>query len=418
MPSAAEAVAVVGIGYTGLPLAVALARRGQCVHGYDIDADRVRTIRSGRSPVDTVTNAELRRAGTRLRASTDPRPLAGCAVIVVCAPTPVTEVGHPDLEPLTSAIRTVRDHLRPAQLVIIESTTYPGTTDGLLLPILEESGLRAGRDFHLAYSPERLDPGNQVHTLTTIPRVVGGLTPACADRAATFFAQLTTVHRTVGLREAEAAKILENTYRQVNIALVNEFAQLCNAIGVDTWDTLAAAATKPFGFATFRPGPGVGGHCIPADPLYLVHHAATLGLPFRMAEIAHRINTGMPAWVADRACKLLDEHAISIDQARILLLGVTYKPQVADIRNTPAIPVARAFLDRGAMVDFHDPYITDLSWPGHHLWRVPALGAALRRADLTVLLQQHQHYTPAVLRATTRLFDTTGPARWSEVISL
>lgn len=405
-----QRVGMVGIGYAGLPLAVELARVGNHVTGFDIDAHRVDLVNSGLSPVDTVSDDDIRALAGRLDASTDASVLAGCEVIVVCAPTPVRG-DRPDLEPLLGAVASVRDNLRPGQLVVVESTTHPGTTDSLVLPVLEETGLKAGTDFNLAYSPERIDPGNTRYGITTTPRIVGGLTETCADRAVALYSQVTQVHRTRGMREAEAAKILENTYRQVNIALVNEFAQLCHSMDIDVWDTIDAAATKPYGFTSFRPGPGVGGHCIPADPLYLVHHVATMGLPFHMAETAHQVNEGMPLWVADRIVKELESAGTPADTATVLLLGVTYKADTADTRHTPAAPIAQALLERGVRVVCHDPYSEGLSWPEGRIESVPDLDEALGTADMTVLLQRHREYDTAHLgRTARRLFDTSGAA--------
>jgi nucleotide sugar dehydrogenase len=404
---AEQRIGMVGIGYAGLPMAVALARVGNRVWGYDIDYRRVDKVNAGRSPVDTVTDEELRALGPDLRASTDPAVLGGCDVILVCAPTPVDD-GTPNLEPLLSATRAVRDNLRRGQLVVVESTTHPGTTDGLVQPVLEETGLKAGVDFNLAYSPERIDPGNATFGVANTPRVVGGLTAACRDRAAALYEQVGTVHLTKSMREAEAAKILENTYRQVNTALANEFSQICWAMDIDVWDTIHAASTKPYGFAPFWPGAGVGGHCIPADPMYLVHAAASLGRPFRMAETANEINEGQPLWVADRICKELEAGGRSAVAATVLLLGVTYKADTADVRHTPAGPIARALQERGVRVRFHDPYAAELSWPGGHIEREPDLAAALADADMTVVLQRHREYEPAVIGGARTVFDTTG----------
>lgn len=402
-----QQVGMVGIGYAGLPLAVALAKAGNRVHGFDIDIGRVKLVNSGHSPVDTVTDEELHAVSGKLTASTDATVLAGCEVIVVCAPTPV-DGDQPDLGPLTGATNSVRDNLRRGQLVIVESTTHPGTSDGLVLGILEESGLHAGADFNLAYSPERVDPGNSRFGITTTPRVVGGLTRRCRERAAEFYRQVTSVHLAKGLREAEASKILENTYRQVNIALVNEFAQLCHSMDIDVWDAIDAAETKPYGFTAFRPGVGVGGHCIPADPLYLVHQAAKLGIPFQMAETAHRVNEGMPLWVCDRVCKELEDRGVQVDGASVLLLGVTYKPDIADARHTPAAPLAQALVERGATVTFHDPFVSSLTWPGGGVLPEPDAAAAIARADMTVLLQRHHQYGIELLAGAKRLFDATG----------
>ncbi|MDQ1249455.1 MAG: UDP-N-acetyl-D-glucosamine dehydrogenase [Actinomycetota bacterium] len=361
--------------------------------------------------MDTVTAADLAGTCGRLHAATGQDCLPSCTTVIVCVPTPTHPDGTPDLEPLTQATRTVANHLRSGQTVIIESTTHPGTTDGPLREILEEHGLTAGHDFALAYSPERIDPGNHDHRLTTTPKLVAGLTSRCRDRAAAFYRGLgIPVHLTRGLREAEAAKILENTQRQINIALVNEFAQLCHHLDIDVWDTLAAAATKPFGYTSYRPGPGVGGHCIPTDPMYLVHCAHQIGMTLRLATAAQDINDGMPSWIADRICKHLDNHATPVAGAEILLLGVTYKPDITDIRNTPAVPLANRLRDRGATVTFHDPHITHLNLGDVVLQRVPHLRDALSRAAVCVLLQRHTAYAhDHVLDPAQTLFDTTCP---------
>ncbi|MEU1290482.1 nucleotide sugar dehydrogenase [Kitasatospora sp. NPDC005856] len=404
-------VAVIGIGYAGLPLAVAAAEAGHRTRGLDLNEFLVAQVNIGSPPVDTVTEEQLATVSGLLDATTDPAYLRECSVIAVCVPTPVDAHGVPDLGPLLSATRTVRDHLRPGQLVIIESTTYPGTTEGVIRETLEESGLVAGEDFHLAFSPERVDPGNQRFGFHNTPKVVGGLTAECRSRAAGFYRELTEqVHVTRSPREAEAAKILENTYRQVNLALINEFAQICHRLGVDVWDTIDAAATKPFGFTPFRPGVGVGGHCIPVDPLYLVHRAAQEGLPFRMAEQAQRINDSMPVWVASRARDLLARHGTAVRGARVLLLGVTYKPDVADIRHSPAEPLAAELLGAGADVVFHDPYVDAFRARGRELRPSRDLPSDLATADLTVMVQRHRAYRDDLLAGARLLLDPSGPA--------
>ncbi|MFI9628875.1 nucleotide sugar dehydrogenase [Streptomyces sp. NPDC052042] len=409
--AATAEVAVVGIGYAGLPLAVAAAAAGHRTRGLDRNDFLVAQVNMGRPPVDTVTLAELAAVSDRLDATTDPAFLEECSVVALCVPTPVSPQGVPDLGPLISAVRTVRSHLVPGQLVIIESTTYPGTTEGVVREVLEESGLVAGRDFNLAFSPERVDPGNTRFGFHNTPKVVGGLTPACRDRAAAFYGALTEqVHLTRSPREAEAAKILENTFRQVNLALVNEFAQICHRLGVDVWDTIEAASTKPFGFTAFRPGTGVGGHCIPVDPLYLIHRATQAGVPFRLAEQAQRINDSMPVWVAARARELLERDGVPVRGARVLLLGVTYKPDVADVRHSPAGPLAAELRGAGADVAFHDPYVDAFSVQGQPLTPTRDLRAAIEAADLTVVVQRHRVYRNGLLARSRRLLEPCGPA--------
>jgi UDP-N-acetyl-D-glucosamine dehydrogenase len=404
-----QVVTVVGIGYAGLPLAVRAAAIGHRVWGLDIDQARVAAVNAGVSPVETVPSGELGAVRDLMTATSDPRCVADSATVVICVPSPLDTAGRPDFGPLTRAVRTVREHLRAGQLVIVESTTSPGTTEGLVRRTLEESSLRAGRDFALAYSPERVDPGNTRFGLVNTPKVVGGFTAACGHRAAEFYRPMVGgVYLTRGLREAEAAKILENTFRQVNIGLVNEFAQICDRLRIDVWDTLAAAATKPFGYMPFYPGPGVGGHCIPEDPMYIVHLVSELGGRFRLAEVAQQINAGMPSWFAHRICKQLGDRLGSHIGACVLLLGVTYKPDIADIRNSPAIELARELESQGVRVSFHDPHIDELVVGGVPLRRVPDLADAIRRSSLTVLLNRHREYTDDLLATVERLFDTTG----------
>jgi nucleotide sugar dehydrogenase len=299
-------------------------------------------------------------------------------------------------------------------LVVLESTTYPGTTDEVVKPLLEKSGLVAGEEFHLAFSPERIDPGNPVYGVHNTPKIVGGLTPACASLAAAFYGKF--VERVVqakGTREAEMAKLLENTYRHVNIALVNEMAVFCHELGIDLWDAIECAATKPFGFQAFRPGPGVGGHCIPIDPNYLSYKVRSLGYPFRFVELAQEINDRMPRYVVERAQQLLNREGRAVKGAKVLVLGVTYKADIADQRESPARPVARRLLGMGAELSFHDPYV--------HSWQVDGvnvpdagddLAAALAAADLAIVLADHSAYDPETLTGHARLlFDTRGRTR-------
>ncbi|MDQ1701475.1 MAG: UDP-N-acetyl-D-glucosamine dehydrogenase, partial [Frankiaceae bacterium] len=305
-------------------------------------------------------------------------------------------------------------HLHPGMLIVLESTTHPGTTDDVLRPLLEESGLRAGLDFSLAFSPDRVDPGNPVHGVRNTPKVVGGYTPACTDRAARFYGRFVdTVVQARGTREAEMAKLLENTYRHVNIALVNEFAQFSRDVGVDVWDAIRCAATKPFGFEAFYPGPGVGGHCLPLDP----NVAATTspsGRPFRFVALAREINHGMPRYVARRVQDLLNRQRRAINGADVLLLGVTYKADVSDERDSPAQDVARALLDLGARVSYADPYVGEWSIDGRRIPRVTSVREAMREAHVTVLLQKHAEYDVPLLRQAKLLFDTCGVVAGAE----
>ncbi|MEU6200091.1 nucleotide sugar dehydrogenase [Streptomyces sp. NPDC047061] len=404
-------LAVIGLGYVGLPLAREASLVGLRVAGLDLDPRVVEGLNAGHSHVDDVSDedvARMRAAG--FTAYTDDKCLARAQTVVICVPTPLSEDGGPDLGAVTSAARAVAGRLRPGRLVVLESTTYPGTTEEVVKPLLEESGLRAGEDFALAFSPERIDPGNSTHGLRETPKVVGGCTPACAAKAAAFYGKLVdTVVQAKGTREAEMAKLLENTYRHVNIALVNELAILCRELRVDVWDAIRCAGTKPFGFQAFRPGAGVGGHCIPIDPNYLSYKVRSIGYEFRFVELAREINAHMPEYVVRRAQDLLNHEGRALHGSRVLLLGVTYKPDVADQREAPAVPVARLLREREAEIAFHDPFVQAWFVDGEGVPRVTDVMAAVRSHDLTILLQDHSVYDlPALGDEARLLFDTRG----------
>ncbi|MER6224015.1 nucleotide sugar dehydrogenase [Streptomyces sp. 900105755] len=404
-------LAVIGLGYVGLPLAREASLVGLRVAGLDLDPRVVEGLNAGHSHVDDVSDedvARMRAAG--FTAYTDDRCLARAQTVVICVPTPLSEDGGPDLSAVTSAARAVAGRLRRGRLVVLESTTYPGTTEEIVKPLLEESGLRAGEDFALAFSPERIDPGNTTHGLRQTPKVVGGCTPACAAKAAAFYGKLVdTVVQAKGTREAEMAKLLENTYRHVNIALVNELAVLCRELHVDVWDAIRCAGTKPFGFQPFRPSAGVGGHCIPIDPNYLSYKVRSIGYEFRFVELAREINARMPEYVVRRAQDLLNHEGRALHGSRVLLLGVTYKPDVADQREAPAVPVARLLREREAEIAFHDPFVPAWFVDGEAVPRVADVMAAARSHDLTILLQDHSAYDlPALGDEARLLFDTRG----------
>ena len=407
-----QRVVIVGLGYVGLPLAQGATRAGLRVAGFDLSAGVVDGLNLGRSHVDDLSDADIAemRAGG-FTASTDPAVLADADVAVVCVPTPLSEDGGPDLTAVTSAVSAVAEHLAPGQLVVLESTTYPGTTDEVVRPILEAGGLVAGADFHLAFSPERIDPGNAHYGMKNTPKVVGGQTPACTDAAASFYGLFVdTVVPARGTREAEMAKLLENTYRHVNIALVNEMARFCHELGIDLWDAIRCAATKPFGFQAFYPGPGVGGHCIPIDPNYLSYKVrADLGYPFRFVELAQEINAAMPAYVVQRVQRMLNDDAKPVRGSTVLLIGVTYKRDIADQRESPAKPLAGQLAELGARVVFHDPYVTTWTVNGAVVERAEDLDAMLADADVSVLLQNHSEYDLQAMAAKARrMLDTRG----------
>ncbi|OLB75545.1 MAG: UDP-N-acetyl-D-glucosamine dehydrogenase [Actinobacteria bacterium 13_2_20CM_2_71_6] len=404
-------IVVVGLGYVGLPLAREACRAGLRVAGLDRSEQVVAGLGAGLSHVDDVSDDDVvRMRAAGFTVTTDESVLNTAEVIVICVPTPLADDGGPDLGAVKAASEAVSRQLRPGTLVVLESTTYPGTTEEIVRPILEWSGLTAGTDFHLTFSPERVDPGNEAYGIRNTPKIVGGLTPACASAAAAFYEQFVdTVVRAKGTREAEMAKLLENTYRHVNIALVNEMAVFCHELGIDLWDAISCAATKPFGFQAFRPGPGVGGHCIPIDPNYLSYKVRTLGYPFRFVELAQEINARMPRYVVERAHHLLNQSGKTLNGSRVLLLGVTYKPDIADQRESPARPVAVRLLQLGARVTFHDPHVEEWRVDGAVIPRAADLATDLAAADLTILLQNHNAYDNAALARDARLlFDTRG----------
>lgn len=421
MTSSHERLVVVGLGYVGLPLVTEAVRQGVVTTGLDVSSRVVDGLNAGRSHVDDISDdtvAELLAAG--FRATTDPSCLAQADVAVICVPTPLDDHQAPDLRAVRSAASMIRDHLHPGMLVVLESTTYPGTTDGPVRSILEESGLVAGVDFALAFSPERIDPGNPVFGLRNTPKIVGGLTTACTEQAARFYGRVVeTVVRTKGPREAEMAKLLENTYRHVNIALVNEMAVFSHELGVDLWAAIEAARTKPFGFAAFYPGPGVGGHCIPIDPNYLSHQVRTLGYQFRFVELAQEISHRMPSYVVGRVQDLLNTQAKAVRGAKVLLLGLTYKPDIADDRETPAREVVRNFRRLGADLWGHDPHLDAFEVDGEALNLVDDLDRALQQCDVAVLLQTHRAYDLDRIVATAPLlFDTRGRVEGPNVTRL
>ncbi|MFI6939309.1 nucleotide sugar dehydrogenase [Streptomyces sp. NPDC050418] len=405
-------LAVVGLGHLGLPLAQAAVSAG--IETLAFDPRHTAALAAGRLPADegALTTADLRRMlAAGFRPTGNPAELGRVRTAVICAPTPLGADRSPDLAQVAEAARALAPRLRPHTTVILESPAYPGTTEGFLRPLLEEgSGLTAGRDFHLAHSPGRFDPGSRTHAYGSTPKVIGGLTPACTESAAAFYSRLTDkVVRARGPREAEATHLLETNFRHVNIALVNEMAVLCHDLGVDLWDVIRCAETKPFGFQSFRPGPGVGGHAVALDPAYLPHTAHTPGHPLRLVGLAQEVNQRMPQYVIQRAATLLNEHGKSVRGARILLLGVTYKPDIAGQQGAPAEEIAPRLLQMGASVSYHDPHIPHWSVLGRPVPRADSLYEAAADADLTLLLQPHRTYDLQGLAVKAQLLlDTRG----------
>ncbi|MDR7545146.1 MAG: nucleotide sugar dehydrogenase [Armatimonadota bacterium] len=387
-------VAVAGLGYVGLPLAVEVARAGFQVCGIDVDPNRVERIRQGESYIGDVPADRLAAlvAEGRLSARTDYGGVADADVILICVPTPLTRSKEPDLSFVAAAVREVAHRLRPEQLVVLESTTYPGTTQELVRPALEAGGLRVGRDFYLAFSPERIDPGNRRHAYRDIPKVVGGVTPACTDLACRFYSHI--VRQVVPVSSstvAEMVKVYENVFRNVNIALVNELTLLCDRMGLDVWEIIEAAATKPYGFMPFSPGPGVGGHCIPVDPYYLAAKAREYDFHVRFIELAAAVNDSMPYYVRSRTVAALGARGKALAGSRVLVLGVAYKKDVADARESPALKILELLERGGAQVSYHDPLVPEvtLANPGGTLRSVPLTDEAIAEADCVVVATDH-----------------------------
>ena len=380
-------IGIVGLGYVGLPLAVAFAEAGHEVVGLDTDPRKVAGLNEGRSHVEDIADATLAPLRERLRATANQADLASCEAIVICVPTPLTGSREPDLTCLLDSAAALSQILQPEQLVVLESTTYPGTTRERLLPILEESGLRAGRDFHLAFSPERIDPGRTDYTVRTTPKLLGGLTAACSERARELYELICDEVVVLSTPEAaELSKLLENIFRSVNIALVNELAQLCDRLGIDVWEVVDAAATKPFGFMRFDPGPGMGGHCLPVDPFYLAFKAREHDFYPEFIELAGKINQTQPAFCVERIERALNDAGKPVNGSSILLLGVSYKAGVGDIRESPALKIAKRLRDLGGDVSYHDPHVPAL--PDLGLISVD-LDEALRSTDLAAIVTAH-----------------------------
>ena len=408
-------VAILGLGYVGLPLVRAAVNGGHTVIGFDAEPSVISTLSQGTSHIDDVADEEISEwLLNGFHPTNDEKALREIDTFVICVPTPLDRAGDPDLGAVRAATQVIARNLdRQRQpLVVLESTTYPGTTEEVLRPSLEAGGLEAGRDFALAFSPERIDPGNTTFSLENTPKIVGGLTPSCATRAAEFYESLVNEVVVVkGLKEAEMTKLLENTYRHVNIALVNELAKLSHLMDIDIWEVIRAASTKPFGFQAFYPGPGVGGHCIPIDPNYLSHRVrAQLGQSFRFVDLAQEINASMPVYVVQRIQELLNDEGIALNGARILVLGVTYKRDVGDTRESPSIHAIRELLRRGADVHFHDPHIEELAIDEQVLRRTNNYVHAISKSECVVIMQDHSEYLMnwSALLGGSRVLDTRG----------
>jgi len=410
-------VGIVGLGYVGLPLAVALCEEGHEVVGVDSDHRRVAAIGRGESHVEDVAPERLAAVGHALIASTRYADLTPVEAVIVAVPTPLTRNREPDLGPLVAAGTALARVLQPGQLVVLESTTYPGTTRERLVPLLEESGLAAGRDFAVAYSPERVDPGRTDFDLRTTPKVVAGLTPACLERARAFYGQVCEHLVPVStLEAAELSKLLENVFRSVNIALVNELAILCDRMEIDVWEVVEAAATKPYGFMRFNPGPGMGGHCLPVDPFYLAWKAREFDVPTEFVELAGEVNQRMPYFCVERVTRALNDHSKAVRGSRIVILGVSYKAGVGDLRESPALKIMRLLANRGAQLAYHDDHVAELSEFG---LRSEPLAAGLEGADVAVIVTAHPGLdVQAVVDGAPLVVDFRGVTRGLEAENL
>jgi len=391
---------VIGLGYVGLPLAIEYAKAGFRVVGIDLDADKVAQLNAGTSYIIDVPTAEVADAVGKglLRAYTTAEALRECDSVNICVPTPLSKTQDPDISYIQAAVDVIVPSLHPGMLIILESTTYPGTCEEVILPRLSESGLEVGKDFHLAFSPERVDPGNPVYQTKNIPKVVGGMTPACTEAAASLYAEvMDTVVPVSNARVAETVKLLENTFRSVNIGMVNEIALMCHSLDIDVWEVIEAASTKPFGFMPFYPGPGLGGHCIPIDPFYLSWKAKQVGHEARFIELAGQVNGSMPKHVVSLVADALNERGKSVKGSRILVVGVAYKPNIDDVRESPALDIMELLHKKGGRVDWYDPHV-----PGLHgldgMEKVDGWNAsALAAYDCAVIVTPHRTVDHGVL---------------------
>ncbi len=384
---------IIGLGYVGLPLAVEFAHAGYSVVGIDKDAEKVRRIKAGKSYIPDVEQRALKEIVDKglLAATEDFSVLKDLDTVNICVPTPLRKTRDPDVSYIVDAVEKIAQYLHPGQLIILESTTYPGTTEELVLPILQQGGLKVGKDFFLSFSPERVDPGNQKYATRNTPKVVGGVTAACTRLSVSFYAQaIDTVIPVSSTRVAEMVKLLENTFRSVNIGLVNELAMMCDKMKIDVWEVIDAAATKPFGFMPFYPGPGLGGHCIPIDPFYLSWKAKQSGFEPRFIELAGEVNSKMPHHVVFKVMDAMNEHEKSLKGSRILLLGMAYKKDINDIRESPALDIMKLLQEKGARVSYHDPYIPRISLDGARpIQSVPLNKKELGSYDCVVIVTNH-----------------------------
>ncbi|WP_094548298.1 nucleotide sugar dehydrogenase [Petroclostridium xylanilyticum] len=403
-------VAVIGMGYVGLPLMLRMAESGFKVTGIDLDINKVNAINSGNSYIEYITHEQIKYLvdSCRLSAQSNDDSLEKFDVLIICVPTPIDINKEPDLKYINSAVEMVAGHLRNGQIIILESTTFPGTTGEIVLPVLSRTGMRVGKDFFLGFSPERVDPGNKRYGIKNTPKIVSGVTEDCTDLIYTFYSQfIDNVYRVSCTKTAEMVKILENTFRSVNIALVNQLSLLCHKMEIDIWEVIEAASTKPFGFMPFYPGPGVGGHCIPVDPLYLSWKAKEYDFLLSLVEIADNINSNMPYVVIDRIEDILNNVNKPLSYSKIMLLGVSYKQDIGDTRESPALKIIKLLQQKNCQVIYHDPYIGEVDIDNHKYFSQQLSGQLLSSCDCTVLLTPHSNYDYEwIVKNSNIFFDT------------
>ncbi len=402
---------VVGLGYVGLPLSIELANAGFTVTGFDISPQKVKLLNSGKSDIDDISDDIVRKAveSGLFKATADWKLISKMDTISICVPTPLSKTKDPDVSYILNALNSIKKYIRKGTLVVLESTTYPGTTEDLILPLLSEAGMKVGVDFFLAFSPERVDPGNPVFTTRNTPRVVGGTTPTCSKIARTFYEQtMPHVHAVSSTQAAEMVKLLENTFRSVNIGLVNEVALMCARLNLDVWEIIDAAATKPFGFMPFYPGPGLGGHCIPIDPHYLSWKLKSLNYYARFIELAGDINSHMPEYVVERVTAMLNRRfAKALNKSSVLVLGVAYKRDIKDMRESPALDVINLLEAKGARVFYNDPFVPEFDFNGHKHRSTKLTKALINKVDLVVIVTDHTQYDYEwVVQNAKAVFDT------------
>jgi UDP-N-acetyl-D-glucosamine dehydrogenase len=408
-------IAVIGLGYVGLPLAVEYAKKGFSALGVDLDVNKVKAISAGRSYILDIKEEEVRPLVKRglLKATSDYSKLKDVDAIIICVPTPLRKTKDPDMSFIVSAAEAIAKNLRKGQVIVLESTTYPGTTEEVILPILERTGLKVGRDFNLGFSPERIDPGNPTYMTHNIPKVVSGQTKACAENIRLLYSQIIgKIVSASSVKVAEMVKLLENTFRAVNIGLVNEMALMCDDLKIDVWEVIEAAKSKPFGFMPFYPGPGLGGHCIPIDPIYLAWKARVHGFEARFIDLASQINSDMPDYVADRVARSLNKVSKAVKGSKILIIGIAYKRDVTDMRESPAFEVFHKLRERGANISYHDPFVPTVKLDGQTLRSVNLTAAVLKDKDCVLILTDHSNIDYKFIVENSRfIFDTRNALR-------